>query len=244
MSAEPTPLRLLELYYSTQGEGPRVGAPTIFVRFAGCNLRCPGWPLSPCDTPHAIDPRLYRKEQEFVEPIELARGVIDLARDTGARNVCLTGGEPMLQPATSVALLLAELKEANLRVEMFSNGTLPYGTWIAQHGNIVLDWKLPGSGEVLTAGQAETRALNLRDMQANCTGNAIKFTVASMEDLSAAHTAYYDTVARFSLPVFVGPVWGQIDPKVVVDYLRTCRLPWRLTLQVHKYIWRPDARFT
>lgn len=238
---DPKSLRLLELYYSTQGEGPRVGVPTIFVRFAGCNLTCPGWP---CDTPHAIDPKLYRKEQKVVEPIELARETIDLARDTGARNVCLTGGEPMLQPATSVALLLKELKEASLHVEMFSNGTLPYGTWIAQYGNIVLDWKLPGSGEVLTDEQIQTRATNLRDMRANASGNAIKFTVGSVADLTSAYLAYHDSANSFHLPVFVGPVWGQIDPKVVVEYLRTRKLPWRLTLQVHKYVWHPDARFT
>jgi len=62
-------MRLSELYTSIQGEGPRVGQPVQFMRFAGCNLRCPSWP---CDTQHAIDAARYRHEWETVTPEELA----------------------------------------------------------------------------------------------------------------------------------------------------------------------------
>src|ERR1700742_890100 len=89
------PMRLLEHYTSVQGEGPRTGRPTQFVTVAGCNLKCPFWP---CDTPEAIDPKLYREEQQTVTPDDIIASVEEYAGNDGSFNVCITGGEPMLQP--------------------------------------------------------------------------------------------------------------------------------------------------
>src|SRR3954453_9454433 len=84
-------MRVVEHYTSVQGEGKNVGLPTQFVRFAGCNFKCPGWP---CDSSHAIDPKLYRPLQKNVTPAD----IIATAFLQPANNICLTGGEPMMQP--------------------------------------------------------------------------------------------------------------------------------------------------
>src|SRR3954453_605533 len=98
-------LRLLEPYPSTQGEGPNVGKLTQFVRFAGCNLKCPGWP---CDTPFSIDPAQYRNEMQLVTARTLARSVFAEFTATGAENICLTGGEPTLQPQGELYVFLSD----------------------------------------------------------------------------------------------------------------------------------------
>src|SRR5215831_11620988 len=121
-------MRLSEIYASLQGEGPRVGLPTIFVRFAGCNLRCPGWP---CDTPYAIDPATSRKEWLTRTPHQIAEDISMVIATSGATNICFTGGEPFLQPSEEFHKLLVELVvlAQGLTFEAFTNGTLEWPTW-------------------------------------------------------------------------------------------------------------------
>jgi 7-carboxy-7-deazaguanine synthase len=232
-------LRLLEHYYSMQGEGPRVGVPTQFVRFAGCNLRCPGWP---CDTPYAIEPKLYRTEQHSMEPDELSREIQVMCIQTGAGNVCLTGGEPLLQNKDALESLVLLLREAGHSVEMFSNGTFEYSYFLVSEVDIVMDWKLPGSGD----SQMFNDIVHANSTKLRTSGrHAFKFTVASEDDLLKAKQVYEVAELKSALcPTYVGPVWGKIDPARVVDFVRFNRLDWRLNLQVHKYIWDPDARGT
>jgi 7-carboxy-7-deazaguanine synthase len=243
-------LRVLELYYSVQGEGPRVGTPTIFVRFAGCNLKCPGWP---CDTPYAIKPELFTKEQELYPCGALAERVSQMCRETGATNVCLTGGEPLLQHTGTLFHFVADLHERNRRhVEMFSNGTLSYETadwprwWFTDHVEVVMDWKLPGSGEAIPGEAAATRLANLNLLREYTNYyHAVKFTIADEADLMAAKevwSKYLSTAGR--PPVYVGPVWGKFEAEQIVEFLRDNKLPWKLNLQTHKYIWDPDERYT
>jgi|ERR1700691_334993 len=232
-------LRLLEHYYSTQGEGPRVGVPTQFVRFAGCNLRCPKWP---CDTPYAIEPKLYRAEQNTVEPGELFRDITALCMQTGAGNVCLTGGEPLLQNNDALEELVLLLREAGFSIEMFSNGTFKYSTYLVGEVGIIMDWKLPGSGDSqMFNDTVHNNAVQLRDNGRH----AFKFTIAGEDDLLKARQVYQVEELQYALcPTYVGPVWGKIDPAVIVDFIRFNRLDWRLNLQVHKYVWSPEARGT
>ncbi len=78
-------LRIVERFRSLQGEGLRVGTPSAFVRTTGCNLRC-RW----CDTPASS----WAPEGAWVTVEELVTWCAD-----GPRDVVLTGGEPLLQPA-------------------------------------------------------------------------------------------------------------------------------------------------
>lgn len=74
-----------ELWYTIQGEGPWIGRPAIFVRLAGCNLRC-----SFCDTD-------FESVQQHYSLTELTTAILGMAVETGCRRVVITGGEPMLQ---------------------------------------------------------------------------------------------------------------------------------------------------
>ena len=71
--------KINEIFYSLQGEGFYVGTPAVFVRFSGCNLRCPF-----CDTAH--------EEGEWLTEDDVVAAVVAYP----ARHVVLTGGEPSL----------------------------------------------------------------------------------------------------------------------------------------------------
>jgi 7-carboxy-7-deazaguanine synthase len=104
-------LKTIEIFASVQGEGLRQGEPTIFVRLAGCNLRC-GF----CDTKKA-----WRGGRELA--IEKIVAEVDrLRRGLPAAWVCLTGGEPLAQ---NVRPLVLRLHEAGLKVQVETNGTFP-----------------------------------------------------------------------------------------------------------------------
>jgi organic radical activating enzyme len=107
----PATLKTIEIFASVQGEGLRQGEPTIFIRLAGCNLRC-GF----CDTKKA-----WRGGSEVT-----VEGIVDevrrLEREYPTTWVCLTGGEPLAQ---DVRPLVARLHDAGFRVQVETNGTFP-----------------------------------------------------------------------------------------------------------------------
>ena len=104
-----TIFRIHEIFYSIEGEGGRVGEPTVFVRLSGCNLQCP-W----CDQSDHPTVRYRYTPQELIEHI----------RREGWRGrwICLTGGEPMMQDAPG---LCRALQDAGYRVHVETNGTYP-----------------------------------------------------------------------------------------------------------------------
>ena len=105
--------RINEIFYSLQGEGANTGCPAVFVRFSGCNLRCPF-----CDTDFAAFTTM---------------SVADLLRQVVAfpsRFIVLTGGEPSLQIDNE---LLSALKQEHFTIAIETNGThlLPDGIdWV------------------------------------------------------------------------------------------------------------------
>jgi 7-carboxy-7-deazaguanine synthase len=116
---QPPTLKISEIFSSIQGEGLRQGEPTIFVRFAGCNLKC-----SFCDTRFA-----WRGGR----PLSAARVVEKVRRiheRFPARWVCLTGGEPLLQDLKELVRLL---KKEKFKIQVETNATryapLPFD-WI------------------------------------------------------------------------------------------------------------------
>ena len=236
-------LRLIEHYTSTQGEGPRVGALTQFVRFAGCNLRCPLWP---CDSQFAIDPKLYRDEQRQVYPNVLAQEIIQMSKETGAQNICLTGGEPFLQNGESLEELvrvLARHSTSRFSIEAFTNGTYEIPEWAFELGiHPVMDWKLPGSGEKTFLA---SRSRNVRQMQRNSMG-CVKFTVKDVEDFSVAVQVYETMIKDFDVPVYVGAVWSDTwGPKDVLRLMKLHKVSdWRLNVQVHNFIYGAQTRRT
>lgn len=227
-------VRISEVYQSMQGEGPRVGIPTTFVRFGGCNLRCPGWP---CDTQHAIDPK-YRLEWWKHDPAE----VVDKVQALAPRSVCFTGGEPMLQPTADIVTIAKELRQLGYHVEMFSNGTLEYSPEVLDLVDVVMDWKLPGSGEAGVG--TDIRRENLRRMKQDWT-HSIKFTIADRADFNHAVTIFNSDIAHLMprLEVFAGIVWDkEMTNEELCDLILHYELPWRLNVQVHNHIWDRTKR--
>lgn len=227
-------LRLSELYPSIQGEGPHTGEPTIFVRFGGCNMRCPGWP---CDTQHAILPEIW-KNDPIVEPFNLIGRVKALPGD----NVCITGGEPTMQPAAMLEDFGLGLLDIKYSIDVFTNGSLvPLPNWmlVENYVTVIMDWKLAGSGE--SQRGVDIRLENLKRLSVK---DAVKFVIANDADWIEAISlwkAFKDlTSARF----WAGVAWGKYSEAQLINQLLHEDLPWKVNTQIHKYIWDPNARGT
>ena len=99
--------RVNEIFCSLQGEGFWTGTPMVFLRFSGCNLKCPF-----CDTDHGGFREM--SDGEIVAEILQAGG--------SCRRVCVTGGEPSLQLDE---VLVDALHGAGFKVHVETNGTRP-----------------------------------------------------------------------------------------------------------------------
>jgi 7-carboxy-7-deazaguanine synthase len=218
-------MKLSEIYTSIQGEGPNTGKLIQFVRFGGCNMRCPGWP---CDTQFAIDP-IYRDEWESVQPHEILQRMPPFPR-----HVCLTGGEPLIQPSKQLEQFVKGFPQGSWRFDLFTNGSQGLPGWaFDQDVTVVMDWKLEGSGERTTG--LDTRKANARILWSK---DAIKFVVCNEDDLDEAREVTdwaYKMGVRASL--WVGAAWGHMEPPELMEYILKYRLPWKVNVQVHKYIW-------
>lgn len=229
--------RLSEVYTSIQGEGPNVGKATQFVRFAGCNLKCPGWP---CDTQHAIDPKLYRQEWQRLTLVELLAKI-----QPYPRRITFTGGEPLLQGAPAMEELALILLEAGHRLDMFTNGTFRFPLWArSERVQKIMDWKLPDSGEDC---ENEDRLRNVPFLMET---DAIKFVCASKDDFNVAiDLAEEHVITKRSLSIlphlYMGAAWGKVSEKDLVEWMLEAKLDpeiWKLNVQVHNYIWPRDER--
>ncbi len=205
-----------EIYASVQGESSYVGLPCVFVRLTGCNLRC-AW----CDTSYA-----FREGTR--------RSVDDVAREALGFSIPLvevTGGEPLIQAA--VHPLLTRLADAGRTVLLETSGSLDISRVDPRVIRIV-DVKCPGSGEV-----ESNLWSNLEHLRP---GDELKFVIIDRADYewARAQITSRDLAARAAL--FFGPVWGRIEPRQLVRWILEDHLPVRFQLQMHKYVWPPDAR--
>lgn len=225
-------MRVSEHYVSTQGEGPRTGELTQFLRFAGCNMRCAGWP---CDTPYAIFPEIWRVDSRVKTIDDI---VLDCLEKKPVKWVCWTGGEPFLQKEDELYTLARYLWDENFKLECFSNGSFLFPAWALTGMKFIMDWKLQGSGEA-----GKLRDVRTKNALSLLSKDAIKFVVANENDLYEAKHEYQELVGQGCLAQFyVGAVWGKADDAAIVDWLVKEKLDWKLNVQVHKYIWSPTLR--
>lgn len=224
-------LKVSEVYTSIQGEGPLTGDPTTFVRFGGCNMRCPGWP---CDTMFAVDPK-FQADWKRIGPVEL------MLKLTKPKHVCLTGGEPLMQKEADLSEFVRMLWSNGYKIEMFTNGSFEFPLWLHQYGvRIMMDWKLEGSGEANT--RRDIRRANTEYLQAS---DGLKFVITNEHDLKEAFTLWkterwlHDAL---SPQIWVGAAWDKISDQTLIDFILEKQLPWRLNVQVHKHLWDPNER--
>lgn len=209
-------IKINEIFFSIQGESSYAGMPTVFVRTSGCHLRC-GY----CDTTYAYYTGNMKSRAEILE--EVAKH--------GARYVCVTGGEPLLQP--EVFELLKDLCDRDYRVSLETSGAIDC-TPVDARVKKIIDIKTPGSGEVASFAKE-----NLRFVDAN---TEFKFVICSEEDFEwAQRFALEHKLFEFGNVLF-SPSFGQVSENWLAKKILSGNPSARLQLQLHKYIWSPHSR--
>ena len=210
-------LTINEIFHSIQGESTHAGEPCVFVRLTACDLRC-RW----CDTPYAFHEGRKMSVDEVVSAVEAYR----------CPMVEITGGEPLLQ--ADVVPLMERLLASGQTVLVETGGHRSIAGVPA--GVIrVMDIKCPGSGE---AGRNDWSNLALLTRH-----DQVKFVIADRVDYEFAR----DVVIRERLAercgaVLFSPVHGELHPRQLAEWVLADRLPVRVQVQLHKYIWDPQTR--
>lgn len=209
-------MRITEIYASVQGETQYAGLPCTLVRTTGCDLRC-----TYCDSAFAFHGGSDLTLDQIVAEVD----------KLGAPLVLLTGGEPMLQK--DLPALAARLLGAGYRVMIETSGAHPLDSLPPEVVRIV-DVKTPGSGESHRVRWEALEGLRPRD--------AVKFVLTSEADYQWATEVIRTRRLADRTEVLLSPVHGRLAPEALVSWMLRDRLPARLNLQLHKYIWAPDAR--
>jgi len=219
---------LIEIYKSVQGESSFAGLPCIFVRLAGCNLRC-SW----CDSEYTFTGGNKMSLEEVASAVEKLGPV---------KLVEITGGEPMLQER-EVIPLMERLLGDGYEVMIETSGERPLAA-VPRQVHKIVDVKCPGSGE--------GGSFHLKNLDALTERDEVKFVISDRSDYEFAR----DFVSEHGLEMRVGdvlfsPAFRQdaspardahnclLDPRELVEWILADGLNVRLGLQIHKFIWEP-----
>jgi 7-carboxy-7-deazaguanine synthase len=204
-------LHVNEMFHSIQGESTHAGEPCVFVRLAGCNLRCV-W----CDTAYAFHEGRPMSVDEVVAAVERY----------GCPLVEITGGEPLLQD--DAIPLMQALVDRGFRVLLETGGSLPIED-VPPGVQRVVDVKCPGSGEA-----HRNRWDNLSVLRA---GDELKFVVRDRRDYLWAAQQVRERGLGALVPVLFSPVHGELEPGQLAEWVLADRLPVRIQIQLHKVLW-------
>ena len=204
-------LRLTEIFFSLQGEASRVGLPTVFVRLTGCPLRC-SW----CDTTYSFTGG---------EPASIESVLAEVAKYP-ARQVCVTGGEPLAQK--ECLPLLSALCDAGYDVSLETSGALDIAAVDPRVARI-MDLKAPDSAE-----SARNRWENLALLDR---GDEIKVVIASRADYEWARDVLRQRQLDARCPVLFSPAQGLIEARALAEWILEDGLNVRFQMQLHKLLW-------
>jgi 7-carboxy-7-deazaguanine synthase len=209
-------MRISEIYPSIHGESQYVGLPCTLVRTTGCDLRCVY-----CDTTYA-----------FVGGREMALAeILAEVHRFGLPFVLLTGGEPMLQ--LQIAELAQRLVDSGYKVAIETSGAHPCDSLPGEVVRI-FDVKTPSSGE--------SHRMHWESFAGVRTCDAVKFVLSDESDYRWSVDKVQSLALAGRTEVLFAPVHGRLDPRELVRWVVRDRLPVRVNLQVHKYVWGPDTK--
>lgn len=207
-----TSLRITETFFSLQGESSLAGHPTFFIRLTGCPLRC-----TYCDTAYAFQGGTLVSIEALVAE----------AQASGARYVCVTGGEPLAQ--VECLALLSALCDAGFTVSLETSGALPVQA-VDERVIKIMDIKTPDSGELGKNLWANLDHLLPQD--------EIKFVIGSRADYEWSRNFFqqHPSLQRVKQVLF-SPSADRVTPDQLAQWILTDKLPVRFQLQLHKIIW-------
>ena len=208
-------IKVNEIFYSIQGESTYAGLPCIFIRLTYCNLRC-----NYCDTEYAF----YEGKELTIEQI------INEVAKYNCNLVEITGGEPLIQE--NVHDLIQELFNHNYEVLLETGGHLEIKE-VDNRVRIIMDIKCPSSGESEKVLWSNLESIN--------TNTEIKFVVRDKNDFDWA----VSKIEHFKLNhnnILFSPVFGELQNKDLAQWILDSKIPARMQLQMHKYIWHPDKK--
>lgn len=205
-------LRITEIFLSIQGEAASIGYPTVFVRLTGCPLRCVY-----CDSEYAF----YGGEKFSL------RDIVEKVVQYGVKHVCVTGGEPLAQPACID--LLSLLCDEGLEVSLETSGAMSVEQ-VDQRVSKVVDIKTPASGEVSRNDYSNIALLSKTDQ--------IKFVICDRQDYewSLFKVSEYSLTERVD-NIFFSPSYEQLPAMKLAEWIIQDRAPARMQTQLHKALW-------
>ena len=211
-------LRVTEIFRSIQGESTHAGRPCTFVRLTGCPMRC-NW----CDSEYTFT----GGESVSIEE------VMGKVRAFGCKLVEITGGEPLAQ--REAFDLIKRLCGEGYEVLIETGGYVSTED-VDLRAKVILDVKCPASGEA-----ERNHWPNLTRVRPEC--DEVKFVVADRADWDFARRVVeeYDLEHR-AKSILISPAWDEIDLKELASWIVESGMNLRMQLQMHKYIWGPDAR--
>ncbi|MCQ2458759.1 MAG: putative 7-carboxy-7-deazaguanine synthase QueE [Ruminococcus sp.] len=212
-----------EHFVSINGEGQAVGELALFIRFSGCNLEC-----SYCDTKWANLPDVH------VELLS-ADDICKLALSCNIHNITLTGGEPLLQK--NISVLINELGKLGFRVEIETNGSISLNEFCKSEfrPSFTMDYKLPSSLMEKYMCNDNFNLLNMND--------TVKFVCGDLSDLERALQIIEEFTLTEKCKVYLSPVFSKIQPSDMVEFMKKHKMNGvKLQLQLHKFIWEPNAK--
>jgi 7-carboxy-7-deazaguanine synthase len=210
-------LTVTEIFHSIQGESTHAGRRCVFVRLTACDLRC-NW----CDTPYAFHEGRKMTLDDVIDEVERYECPV----------VEITGGEPLLQ--RDVYPLMNRLLETGKTVLIETGGHISTEQ-VPEPVVKIVDVKCPGSGESLRMDWSNLERLSAHD--------EVKFVIQDRADYEYAR----DVIRAHRLAdrcgaILVSPVHGVMPAQTLAEWVLEDRLPARVQLQVHKYIWEPGRR--
>lgn len=209
-------MRITEIFHSIQGESSHAGRPCVFVRLTGCPLRCT-W----CDS-----------EYTFSGGTDMTlEAVLAKVKTYGCPLVEVTGGEPLHQP--EAFSLVTRLCEEGYEVLVETSGAIDTAP-LDRRAHVILDVKCPGSGMLDRMHWPNLDRLTKQD--------EAKFVIKDRADYDWACGIVKQYALTTRCTVLFTPVFGELDPQHLAEWILADRLPVRFQLQLHKFIWAPDMR--